>query len=135
MDVLITPDALRDIEALRAFRRRPGAWSVLVGHKRGPRFIVEEVLAGGLPGTGPDERLLAALDAIWPGMIIGVEVAGTGAAFSRSVLGPAWFGRLVLRSQARAAAAGLRPFVVGFDRKFFLQPVPFATGPKEEGHE
>lgn len=133
--MLIAPGARLEIEALRAFERRPGAWSVLVGHKRGPRFIVEKVLAGGSPGTGPDERRLAALDAIWPGMIIGAEVVGTGAAFRRSVLGPAWFGKLVLRSKGRAAAAGLQPYVVAFDRKFFLQPVPFAPGPKEEGHE
>jgi hypothetical protein len=135
MDVLITPGARCEIEALRAFRPRPGTWSVLVGQKRGSRFIVEKVLAGGSPGTGPDERLLAALDAIWPGMIIGLAVVGTGAAFNRSLLGPAWFGKLVLRSRGRAAAFSLRPYVVGFDRRFFLQPVPFAPGPKEESHE
>ena len=135
MDVLITPDALRDIEALRAFGPRPGAWSVLVGHKRGLRFIVEKVLAGGLPGTGPDERLLAALDAIWPGRLIGLLAVRPGAELKRAILGPAWYGKLILLATGPAKEPVLRSFAVEFDRKFFLEPIPFAPAVKEETRE
>ena len=135
VDVLIIPEAEREIETLRAFRPRPGTWGVLVGHRRGSRFIVEKVAAAGNPGTAPDERILAELEEIWPGRIVGIAVVRPGAAFKKALLGPAWYAKLVIQSLGTSKAPALRACVVEFKRKFFFEPVPFAPAAKEKSHE
>jgi hypothetical protein len=135
MDVLIIPEAQREIDALRAFRPRPGTWGVVVGHRRGPRFIVEKVAAAGNPGTAPDERLLDGVEKVWPGRLIGIAVVRPDAAFKRALLGPAWYGKLVLELAGSVKAPALRPCTVEFKRSFFFDPVPLAPAAKEEAHE
>lgn len=97
--------------------------------------MVEKVLAAGNPGTVPRETLLEGLDAVWPGQAVGLVAVRPGAAFRRSVLGPAWFGKLVLELGGTAKAPSLRPFTVDFGRTFALVPVAFAPAPKEDAHE
>lgn len=135
MDVLIVPEAQREIEALRAFKPRAGTWGVLVGHRRGPRCFVEKVVAAGGPGGLPDERLLEALDKIWPGGIVGLVAVRPGAAFRKAVLGPAWYRKLVLEPAGSSRTPALKAAVVEFGRKFFLEAVPLAGAAKEKGHE
>jgi hypothetical protein len=135
VDVLITPEARRELEALRAVRPRPSAWGVLIGHKRGFRFIVEKVFTAGSAGTVPDERLRAELDGIWPGGIIGLFAVQPGAAFKKAVLGPAWYGKLVLDLGLNARKQSVRPSVVEFKTKFFLARVPLVTAGKARPHE
>lgn len=133
MDVFITPEARREIEALRVFRPKPGAWGAVVGHKRGPRFIVEKVLTAGAAGAAPDEKALAELDGIWPGRIIGVLLARPPAALKKALLGPAWFGRLVLQSTGPARAPVLGAAVVGYERRFRFEPLPLAPAAEGDG--
>jgi hypothetical protein len=135
VDVLITPEAKREVEALRAFRPRPGTWGVLVGHRRGPRFIVEKVATAGDPGTVPGEDLLERLDAVWPGRTIGLIAVRPGAAFRKAARGPAWYGKLVLELAGTVRAPVVRPFVVEFERSFFLDPIAFAPAVKEKDRE
>jgi hypothetical protein len=135
MDVFITPEAGREIEALKALRPRPGTWGAIVGHRRGSRIIVEKITLGGSPGTVPDDRLLDGLEKIWPGRVVGIVAVRPGAAFRKVLLGPAWYGKLVLRWSGSARAPILSPSVVEFERRFFLAPVPFAPAAKEKAHE
>jgi hypothetical protein len=135
MDVFITPEAGREIEALKALRPRPGTWGAIVGHRRGSRIIVEKITLGGSPGTVPDDRLLDGLEKIWPGRVVGIVAVRPGAAFRKVLLGPAWYGKLVLRWSGPARAPILSPSVVEFERRFFLAPVPFAPAAKEKAHE
>ena len=135
VDVLIIPEARREIEAMRAFGPRPGTWGVLVGHKRGPRFIVEKMFPAGNADTAPDERLLEGLEGVWPGGTIGLVAVRPGPAFLKAALGPAWFGKLVLQITGTAKAPVLRSSVVGFEGKFRLVPVPLAPAAKEKTHE
>lgn len=131
MDALITPEARRELEAWAVFRPRPGAWGVLVGHTRGSRFIVEKAFPAGTAGEAPDERLLAGLDAVWPDRTIGLFVFRPGAAFLAAVRGPAWYGKLVLRSSGPGRTPSFRPFVVAFERRFYLAPAGLAPAVKE----
>ncbi|OGD18572.1 MAG: hypothetical protein A2W03_13010 [Candidatus Aminicenantes bacterium RBG_16_63_16] len=127
MDVFITPEARREIEALGVLRPRPSAWGFLIGHKRGFRFIIEKVFLAGSGRALPSERLLAGLDGIWPGGIIGLFAVRSGAAFKKAVLGPAWYGKLVLDLGLSARKQSIRPFVVEFGRKFSLVRIPLAA--------
>jgi hypothetical protein len=135
VDALITPEARREIEALRAFGPKPGTWGVAVGHLRGRRFIVEKIVPAGRPGAGPDERLLERLDAVWPGRTIGLVAVRPGAAFRKAARGPAWYGKLVLELAGTAAAPVVRPSVVEFERRFFLAPIALAPAAKERPRE
>jgi hypothetical protein len=135
MDVLIVPEARREIETLRTLRPDAGTWGVLVGHRRGPRYFVEKVVTAAPPQRLPDERVLEELDRIWPGGIIGLAVVRPGAAFRKAVLGPAWYGKLVLQPSGHAGKLALKAGLVAFERRFRLEPVPLAAGPEEEGHE
>lgn len=135
MDVFFTPEAQREVEALRVVRPTASSWGFLVGHKRGFRFIVEKVFPAGSGRTLPDERLLAGLDGIWPGRVIGLFAVRPGTAFKKAVLGPLWYGKLVIHLSLSAGTATVRPSVVEFKRTFFLSPVPLATAGKAKPHE
>jgi hypothetical protein len=135
MDVFITPEAGREIEALKALRPKPGTWGAIVGHRRGTRFIVEKILAGGDPGAAPDDRLLDGLEKIWPGRVVGIVAVRPGAALRKALLGPAWYGKLVLAITGTAKKPALRPAAVEFEKRFFLSPVPLAPAGKVEAHE
>jgi len=131
VDVLIIPEAEREIAALRAFRPGAGTWGALVGRRRGPRFFVEKVIPAGNPGTAPDGRLLAELEKIWPDRVIGVAAVRPDAAFRRTLLGPAWYGRILLRTAGPAGSPVVEAFVVEFERKFLLAALPVAAKAKE----
>jgi hypothetical protein len=132
VDVLLTPAARLEIKALEALRLEPSAWAALLGHKRGFRFVIERVFAAGTERRLPDERTLARLEGIWPGRVVGLLVVRPGRAIKRAVLGPAWFGKLVLVSSGPVKAPVLSPHTVDFNRRFFLDPVPFAPPAKED---
>jgi hypothetical protein len=134
MDVLITPAARLEIEALRACRPGPSAWAVLLGHARGFRFIVEQIFPAGT-SRPPDERALAGLETVWPGRVIGLLAVLPGAALKKALLGPAWYGKLVLVASGSVKKPVLRSYVVEFGRRFFLVAVPFAPPVKEEIRE
>lgn len=131
--MLITPEARQELEALRALRPKAGSWGALAGHRRGPRYIVEKVVAGGSPGTVPDGKTLEGLDGVWPGRTIGLVAVRPGAAFRRAVLGPAWYGKVLLETAGTAKSPRLRASVVEFERRFYLAPLPIAAASKGKG--
>jgi hypothetical protein len=133
VDVLITPEARKEIEALMALRPKPGTWGVLIGHRRGPRYILEKIVAAGSPGTVPEAATLERLDAVWPGRTIGLVAVRPGAAFKKAVLGPAWYGKVLLETGGPAGAPPLQASVVEFERRFYLVPLPTAAASKGKG--
>jgi hypothetical protein len=135
VDVFITPEAQRELEALRVFRPKPRAWGVLLGHKRGFRFIIEKALLAGDGRTAPGVELLAGLDGIWPGRTVGLFAFRPDAAFKKAVLGPAWYGKLLVQLTGAAEAPIVRSSVVEFERKFFLAPAPLSPPGKEKAYE
>lgn len=135
MDVLITPEARREVEALRIVRPAPATWGALIGHKRGFRFIVEKIFPAGSGRVLPNGRLLDELDRVWRGRIIGLYAVRPGPAFKKAVLGPAWYGKLIIPMSLSAKTPGIRPFVVEFERKFFLARIPLVTPGIAKAHE
>ncbi len=135
MDALITPEARREIEALRVLRTELSTWGILIGHKRGFRFIVEKVFPGGSGRSLPDERLIAELERVWPGRVIGLFTVRPGPAFRKAALGPLFYGKLVLSLGLSTRKLSMRPSVVEFKRRFVLAKIPLVTAGKARSHE
>ncbi len=113
-----------DLEALALLG---GARGYLVGHRRGPRFVVETLVpaAGGRPFSGVDIR---ALDRVFGGTAIGFFAAGPGrSAVKKEVLRPFGCGKLLLAARLNARKdLVLEAFTVEFDGGFALSAVPIA---------
>jgi len=135
VDVLITPEARREIEALRVIRPPASTWGFLIGHKRGFRFVVEKIFPIGSGRVLPSERLAAEFDRVWPGRVIGLFAVRPGAAFKKAALGPSWYGKLIIHMSPSAGTPGIRPFVVEFERNFFLARIPLATAGRAKTRE
>ncbi len=125
MDAHLTAEARRSLEALALLG---GARGYLVGHRRGPRFIVESLVpvAGGRPFSGADVR---ALDALFGGTTIGFFAVGAGRPAARKgALRPFGCGKILLeaRRDARNGRA-LKAFYVDYDGAFGLTPIPVAS--------
>ncbi|HUT07913.1 MAG TPA: hypothetical protein VMY15_03635 [Candidatus Latescibacteria bacterium] len=135
VDVLITPEAQREIEALRTVRPASSTWGILIGHKRGFRFFVEKVFPVAGASSAPSEREIASIDSVWPGRTIGLFAVRPSPAFRKALLGPMLYGKLFLRLDSPAGKGSARPFVVEFVRKFFLRPVELVKTAKAKAHE
>ena len=136
VDAFITPEARREIEALMVFRPKPGAWGVLVGHRRGSPVHRRKGLPGGrrpersgrAPPGRPRRRLAREDDR--PVRVPSRRRVHEGRP------------RPGLVRQARPAACParpgrrrMRPSVVEYERRFFLAPIALAPAAKEKARE
>jgi hypothetical protein len=135
VDVLITGEAALGLEALNVLRPGRAAWGVLVGHKRGHRYLIEHVFFAGAGTALPSLRAFDELDRLWDGRIVGLLAIRPDAAFKKLLLGPYFYGRLYLDLRPAKNGPRLRAYAVDFDRVFFLSPVRLERGPEGGGHE
>jgi hypothetical protein len=135
VDVLITREASAGLDALRVLRPAPSAWGLLIGHRRGPRFFVERIFPAAAGAVLPPPGGLDELDRLFGRKVIGLFAVRPGATLRKSLLGPYFYGRVFLDVRFSQGKTALKPFLVEFNRVFFLAPVPLAAGPKEDVHE
>jgi hypothetical protein len=125
MDAYLTVEARRSLEA---FALLGGARGYLIGHRRGPRFVVEALVpaAGGRPFSGADLRTL---DRVLGATVIGFFAVGPGRpAANKDALRPFGCGKLFLEARLEARKAlVLKAFSVEYDGDFVLSPVPIAS--------
>jgi len=135
VDVLVTPEALRDLEILALLRPERSAWGVLLGHKRGRRVFVERLFPAGTGGRLPAPGRLDELDRALDRRLVGFYAVRPAAAFKGSLLAPYACGRLFFDIRPAKAGPGLRAYAVAFNGGFRLAPVGLAPGPKGGTHE
>jgi hypothetical protein len=128
VDVLITREARLEIEALGIIRPKTPGWGFLIGHKRGSRFFVEKILAAGNAGPGTAARRSREIERLWPGKVIGLFAIRPGAELKRALMGPFFYGKLFVELRFAGNRPGARPFIVEFERKFRLTPIPLEPG-------
>ncbi len=125
MDAYLTAEARRSVDALALLG---GARGYLLGHRRGPRFVVEALVpaAKGRPFSGADIR---ALDRIFGSATIGFFVVGPGRpAAKKAALRPFGCGKLFLEARLDARNdLSFKAYTVDYDGEFGLTPVPLAT--------
>lgn len=126
MDAFLCGEARGEIRALGLLRadRRPKG--LLLGHRRARRIYVERIFPwtedfASLP------RRLPELENTLGESAVGVFAFGLTGKDRKAVLGPDFFGKLVLDIPAGLKKAGVaRAFTVEFNGAFFLSPVPVA---------
>jgi hypothetical protein len=131
MDAYLTPDARRFLEALA---RLGGARGYLVGHRRGPRFVIETIVpaAAGRAFSGADLRTL---DRIFDGAALGFFAAGPGRfAARKEALRPFGCGKLFLGARLDAQRGlVLEAYSVEFDGRFVLASMAIAPSRERRG--
>jgi hypothetical protein len=135
VDVLITGGAVLALEALNVLRPGRAAWGVLIGHKRGRRYLIERIFFAGAGTALPSLQVLDELDGLWDGRIVGLLAIRPDAAFKKLLLGPYFYGRLYLDFRPAKNGPRLRAYAVDFNRVFFLSPVRLQPGLQGGGHE
>jgi hypothetical protein len=135
VDVFVTREASVELDALRVLRPAPSAWGLLIGHRRGPRVFVERTFPAAAGTVVPPHGGLDELDRLFGRKVVGVFAVRPGAPLMKSLLGPYLCGRVLLDVRFSRDKTVLKPFLIEFDRAFFLAPVPLKAGPKGVAHE
>ncbi len=123
MDVFLSADAQRTLQALSVLSAAKSASGLLLGHKRAGRFFVEAAFpapAGFRPGPGN----FFVLNETFQGRIIGFFLFDGGPAARRAYLQPLACGRcLVAVTRRKSRDIACRAFVVDYDGRFRLDPI------------
>lgn len=129
MDVDLTENARLFLHA-EAAAKRPRS-GVLLGHVRGPRWVVEAVYP--CPKTeGWNETGFWNLQRIFAGRVIGFYSSRRPAENPSRLFRPFACGKLFLAVAAgRGGAIALRAWAIEFDGRFRLSPLRLARTPKE----
>jgi len=135
VDVFITREVSAELDALKILRPAASAWGLLIGHRRGPRFFVERIFPAGAGAVLPPHSGLEELDRLFGRKLVGVFAVRAGAALKESLLGPYFYGRILLDVRFSRDKTVLKPFLVEFDGVFTLAPIPLEYGPKGVVHE
>jgi hypothetical protein len=96
---------------------------------------VERIFPAAAGAVLPPPGGLDELDRLFGRKVIGFFAVRPGATLRKSLLGPYFYGRVFLDVRFSQGKTALKPFLVEFNRVFFLAPVPLAAGPKEDVHE
>ena len=133
--MFVTLEASVELDALRALRPAPSAWGLLVGHRRGSRIFVERIFPAATGAALPPHSGLDELDRLFGRKVVGVFAVRPGAALMKSLLGPYLYRRVLLDVRFSRDKIVLKPFLVEFDRAFYLAPIALEAGPKGVAHE
>ena len=123
MDVFLSADAQRTLQALSVLSAAKSASGLLLGHKRAGRFFVEAAFPAPA-GFRPGPWNFFVLNETFQGRIIGFFLFDGGPAARRAYLQPLACGRcLVAVTRRKSRDIACRAFVVDYDGRFRLDPI------------
>lgn len=123
MDARLSREALLHLQALNLASSSSSSEGLLLGHKRGHRYFVEKVLPT-QTGFFTSVKQYFDLDQLFDGKIIGFFSFRPEQKKMTKILAPFAYGKLFLEIHARSKKkVEIKPFIIDFDKKFFLSPV------------
>jgi len=127
MDAYLTAEARRALAAFGALSPKPDLSGFLLGHKRGHRFIVENIFP--LPkGFRPTLEHYYSLDRLLDGKIIGFFAFPPTAVPKSDLLQPFACGKLLLGVRVdKKRNLHYESFVIDYDGRFKAKPVGLRT--------
>jgi hypothetical protein len=130
MDVYLSEEARQQLRAQALGIPRGRAAGLLLGHRRGPRFLVERVCPRRF-GALPSASTYLELDGIFGGKIIGFYSSGSRAGKASLKWPPYSYNKLYLELElGPKKKLILRPAVVEYSGSFCLVPAAMAARPK-----
>jgi len=128
MDAFIAAEARQSLAALSALSAGKKLFGILVGHKRGHRFIVEKAFPAAAFRFSPAD--FARADELFAGKVLGFYSSGGLARIKARLLQPYAAGRLLLAVRTAKHAPSFKAYAVDFDGRFRVVPLPLIV---EEG--
>ncbi len=128
MDVFIATEAEAGLRADALDAPPGGRRGLLLGHRRGPRYLVVRVFPLG-GRSFPDAARFRELDRLFDGGIIGFYGDRDPAPGPAGILQPFGYGKLFLRISAkdlRSRPLSVDPRIIEYDREFYLSPISLA---------
>jgi hypothetical protein len=126
MDIFLTADAVRTLQAVRRLEPAKGCRGFLLGHRRGDRVYVENALVS--PSAGwPSLKAFYELDADLGGKIIGFFVFGSTAAARKALLQPFGMGKVLVEyvaGEGRKHKVNFRGNLIDYSDRFEFHPLP-----------
>ncbi len=128
MDAFIASEAGQSLAALSALSAGNKLFGVLVGHKRGRRFVVEKAFPAAAFRFSPAE--FARVDDLFAGKVLGFYASGDIARIKAKLRQPYAAGRLLVAVRTAKRAPSYKAYTVDFDGRFRVAPIPLIV---EEG--
>lgn len=126
MDALLAPEARQTLEAL-SLSRSPASAGILLGHKRGPRFIIERAVPT-TAGYYPAQRTYLRLSALFQEAVIGFFSFSAETGLAKLTPPPFAVGKVFLcLKSGPAGRLSFRAFSPDYPHRFILRPVRMAT--------
>jgi hypothetical protein len=123
VDVFLSAEAERTLQALSVLSPAKSASGLLLGHKRAGRFFVEAAFPAPA-GFRPSPDNFPVLNETFPGRIVGFFLLGGGPADKRAFLQPIACGRcLVAVARRKSRNFSGRAFVIDYDGRFRLDRI------------
>ena len=128
-EVFLSSGTQKSLAALRLMKGH--SQGILVGHRRGTRYHIEEALSTD-EGSLASLEFLGELDDIYDGRIIGLFADRSE--LLENVLAPAYFGKIFIKL-GDTATDSHEAFTVEYDGSFILTPIPFSwdSAARQEG--
>ncbi len=132
MDIYLTAEAVRSLGTARWLAPAGESKGVLLGHRRGNRFIVENVLSS--PARRwPSLKTLLRLDAEVGGKIIGFFILGSAGLDRTKLLQPIGVGKILIEGRdGRGKRNHFQGKLIDYEEGFRFRPIPVrAEGPTD----
>ena len=123
MDVYLTAEAVRTLQAVRRLASAGGARGYLLGHRRGDRFYVESALPSPA-NRWPSLASFYELDADLGNKIIGFFLCGDPAAAGKPLLRPFGTGKVLIEFGKRGGTkGGFHGVLIDYAERFVFRPL------------
>jgi hypothetical protein len=123
MDIYLTADAVRDLEAARLLAPAGKARGFLLGHRRGGRVLIENALASPA-GRWPSLKTFLDLETEIGGKIVGFFLLGSSGAAAKELLRPIGVGKVLIERRGRTDRRPVfRGRLIDYEDRFMFRPL------------
>jgi hypothetical protein len=132
MDIYLAAEAVRSLGAARLLAPAGESRGVLLGHRRGNRFIVENILSSPAK-RWPSLKTLLRLDVEVGGKIIGFFILGAAGPDRTKLLQPIGVGKILIEGRDGRGKRNLfQGHLIDYEERFRFRPIPVRTeSPKD----
>ena len=123
MDAYLSKEAYQTLAALSLISSKSNSDGLLIGHKRGHRYFVEEIFPT-LKGFFPSREKYFAMNKLFEEKILGFYSFAKDEKKNKKILTPFAHGKLFLQiSLNKNKKMTVKSYVIDYENEFFLSPI------------